>query len=95
MKKENINISSNSSEKVLGNDNNLTNTNGVRAAAIASFWDLSVVFIDQLIRSTWSENFNNFFPVWRSNVNNQDSREVLLRHDDRGPNEIFTNGFRP
>ncbi|WOI05859.1 RICIN domain-containing protein [Lactiplantibacillus plantarum] len=95
MKKDNINISSNNSERVLGNDNNLTKTNGVRAAAIASFWDLSVVFIDQLIRSTWSENFNNFSPVWRSNVNNQDSREVLLRHDDRGPNEIFTNGFRP
>ncbi|MBO0473722.1 hypothetical protein IGL98_001011 [Enterococcus sp. DIV0840] len=74
-------------------DNNISKTNGAEAAVVTAIAQTGVRFLHNLIRSTWASYFNSGEPVWRSNENDIDRRQLLLRHDARGPNDIFTQGF--
>lgn len=76
-------------------NSNIDRTNGARAAAVASISDIAAAVLHNLMRTAWQPRLPNSEPVWRSNVNGADVRERLLRYDDRGPEEIFLEGFAP
>ncbi|OTP24823.1 RICIN domain-containing protein, partial [Enterococcus mundtii] len=76
-------------------NSNIDHTNGARAAAVVGLADIAVTVLHNLIRSAWQPSLPNSEPVWRSNENGADVRERLLRYDDRGPEEIFLEGFVP
>ncbi|EPH92633.1 Heat-labile enterotoxin alpha chain, partial [Enterococcus faecalis 06-MB-DW-09] len=95
MYKENNYYMHNLKKIVRNGGSNLDNTNGINAAVVRLFSDLTLLIVHQFIRSTWSPRASEPEPVWRSNIGGADIRERLFRYDDRGPDEIFRHGFAP
>ncbi|WP_163652328.1 RICIN domain-containing protein [Listeria sp. PSOL-1] len=76
-------------------NNNLDSTNGVSAAAVPAIAALAVRTVHNYMTVFWSPQLPAGGPYWRSNVNGAHERERLLRYDNRGPDDIFLNGFSP
>lgn len=71
------------------------NGNSIAAAANLILLASAIEFIQNLImqQTIYLSPLFGRHMIWRSNTNNEDERERLIRYDRRHPNIIFENGF--